>query len=475
MPVVSESFRTPGRTIQVRRQGFNWKTGVKINEPAIQNIAIADGVSKRQTGYRSGPLAPPEREALREVTGWAAGTAQVLASTGYSYRLRRGKAFLVNDRDFELTETEAGPFEGSLVNLAPSGSPNTTEVQWRLEGFHHARSFSGIYPEEKSLSYTQSVAGEMMRQSIPTQPEIDLTLFIGELKDLPKLFARAAYAPRSAKQAGGAYLNQIFGLQPTLSDILKICEVIVTMAPKLQQFRRDAGNQVRRKRYRELWSRTDSGLIEPPLWGADNTYGNAGVSLRYGRLSNATSSLISTNHIRPMIPWSMRASESIRTFATFEYFIPEPHGFGNRLEGYRRQAERTLGSGLTAGLLYDLSPFSWLVDWFLDIGGLLRYQEQVSSNNVVATRCGHVYERQLEYTSHVVGFRDIRTSLTAQDAPLGPVHVRQPGYTRLFHTKQRRRRGSPYSMSPTWDFSTQQWAILGALGLAMSPEVPHLR
>lgn len=476
MPLVSESYRTPARSYTLRRVTRFLEKGESIEDPPDTKV-IADGVIKSQTGWRSGALAPPEREAMKNTTGWAAATQQALqAADNYDRISSKARAFLVNDRDFQITDTHAAGIRAEIT-AAPKlymSPPDKQVTRWEFEGYLHARSFTGILPApEQTLQATRAMAAEMFRQSIPTAPEIDLTLFIGELKDLPKLFARAAYAPKSAKEAGGAYLNQVFGLQPTLSDILKICEIIVKMVPQLKQFQRDSGNQVRRKRYRQLWEHNNGGVTTIPNASRLGTLTLGGVTLQYGGVH-----YVPTGAGVPYVPelsWSLTASESVRMFATFEYFIPQPSGLAGRLDNYKRQAERVLGSGVTPGLLYDLSPFSWLVDWFIDIGGLLRYQEQVASFNVVATKAGHIYQRDLDFVAQITRYYDKRPTLGVGDRPMDGYRIKSNDSTMLSFRKERRRRGSPYSMDPTWNFSKSQWGILGALGLAMSPEVPWLR
>lgn len=169
--------------------------------------------------------------------------------------------------------------------------------------------------------------------------------------------------------------------------------------------------------------------------------------------------------------WSWTARRTLSTFATFEYFVPKPADLERRLSRYRQMAQRVVGGGLNASTIYDLIRWTWLVDWFVDIGGLLRYQENVVDNQVVMSSSGYSLWEEFEWTCTISGWYRSPApnsvglwSTRYQSCTAATATVR--------HKTHRRRKGSPYSIAPTWNFSKQQWAILGALGLARSPNVP---
>jgi hypothetical protein len=151
----------------------------------------------------------------------------------------------------------------------------------------------------------------------------------------------------------------------------------------------------------------------------------------------------------------VHANSTVKSFATFEYFIPRPTGFPDRLSNYRRKAEQVLGSGLSPAALYELTPWSWMLDWFVDMGGLLAYQQTVADNSVVATRSGWVQETYSTMSAYAI----------PSMADIGQRRITPLGST-SFSRESTRRAGGPYSILQPWSLSANQAAIVGALAVS---------
>jgi len=133
-----------------------------------------------------------------------------------------------------------------------------------------------------------------------------------------------------------------------------------------------------------------------------------------------------------------------------------------------KKLQPLLGSGLSADVIYDLTPYSWLLNWVKNFGSVLSYQEALTGADVVADAHGFTI-RQIKRVGWTASWSENPYGslfyVTSQSAPVGTAYTRS----------DRRKAGtSPYSLTTgSWDsLSGSQWAILGALGLASAPGVP---
>lgn len=459
MPMVSESYSDPLAHLKVQKNG------------SVSYVDVPSGVSKSQIGFRSRPLTPAQEAGVGKASNWGNVVSLIAAydEIGYEYFAKPERAFVVNDRDY--SESRWAPGQFSLAVQLRRDDPAYRQTS---DGVISIESVSpSIWPTKPTPSHLASLASGMMRRSVPTASEINLVRVLGESRDAPLMFRAANYVPRSPKEAAGSFLNYVFGIAPTVSDLQKVAETVVSSSSIVRNYVRQEKVRLRRNQSEELWSSSGYGLVK----NKNSLYLNKNQSISFGPLLTKCSYILpswsSSGYdyvIAPTISWSWKASRSVSMFATFEYFIPRPTNILGRLNRYNQLAQRLLGGGLDASTVYDLTPFSWLADWFVDIGGLLRYQSAVSANQVAASSSGYSYWEQLEASVAYMSIRRDPSGIAGGWQLLSSDFSPCVGTFRWrSHT---RRKGGPYSLSPTWDLSQQQWAILGALGLARSPGVP---
>jgi len=167
-------------------------------------------------------------------------------------------------------------------------------------------------------------------------------------------------------------------------------------------------------------------------------------------------------------------TQTLRTFATWEYFDPRPLGLEERMPAYQRAATYLLENAkLDASDVYDLTPWTWLGNWFVDFGGLLRYQQAIVDNQQVMTNSGYTI------LTKYVGTSTYGWPLPSQYNGIPPytkgvVRSFTPATASVKQLRITRRPCSPYAVGPTWNLSTLQWGILGALGLSRGPGLPNI-
>lgn len=461
-----------------------------------------------QYGYRSGPLGTEELAAIQllDSTGKRSDIVKQIDALERIERatsnvpMRVMDPFKVHERKHQRTTRT--PSRGTFTSPA-------RRVSGRLEsetGTYFTDLSNMWLPYDTALNpeIYRAEASSLMRNIVPTRPEVDLTRFIAELRDVSQIYRFAANLPETVTRlrrkgrirdgqagindiidpdrtdirvlndlkdlAGGGWLSYQFGIAPTYSDIMKGAEAVVKADAITRQFVSDSASLVKRKYTRTIESSFGSKTTDSLLsaFGQDgNTY------IVQSDTGNFRWQV--TNRLRPgnislscavTDQFEASAQRTLHVFSTFEYFVGDPDKALSRMDMYKAQAEKLLGGGASASVAYELTPWSWMIDWFSDIGGLLRYQEQVTRYGTVARRSGFTISDSLAGT--------YRRASRPNAQSLGQGIV-TPTTATWSMTRSHRVPGSPYSMDVSWDgFSAFQWSILGALGLSKSPGVPNI-
>lgn len=421
---------------------------------------IPHGRSRTQYGYRSGRKAPQVVNAIdsgRNDT-WAT-SKRIIRGLEYEYATRFDRqGFVVNNRDF-VSHGHIAASADYTCSVRDRGAASDRLISSVMAVSAGVTGSSAIdyFP---SRDWALSNASQMLRNSVPTAPAMDLLRSIGELKDAKLMFRLSNYRPSSVKEGGSAYLNQVFGVIPTLQDFQKLCESVLASDRIVRQILRNEDRQVRRTRTRSYKEGSFQGSFSLPTGATTHSLvlrdkGNAfgGITL-YGPVHayKPASSWVTPVGVFYRVDWKT----VVRSFATFEYFVPRPTGIASRFEDYVLKAKYALGLELQPSTVYDLTAWTWLVNWAADISGLIRYQQAVADNQVVMNRSGFV--------------REMVTTLS-----LG-IYTRYPETSRVLHSswtngeasarRQIREPGGPYSLLQPWELSASQAAILTALGLS---------
>lgn len=473
MPYITESSQDALRHLLVAR----WSSGY----PTFYGLQpVTSERSRWQYGFRSGPDVPfyPPQD-----SHWkAADTLSILDGLAAEYSTRGPRGFAVHDRDYREYRHKAVSTrsQASLSGIPGVVLPANIVCEGTLQLID-----APVCPEPPSSSAMESMAAKMVRSSAPSQSEINLARSLGELRDFPTLF-RAAAVPTSLRSSAQGYLAAVFGFMPTASDLARTAETVIKSQSIIRDYVNHERRVWRRKRQQVLFEDTQTGVV--PISGQPyRAYAPSLTSI--GPLKVAVSNLMwwtprSSSDIHTLYSnWSYTSRQTLSTFSTFEMFLIQPEGFvKKRLPSYVSKAEnlvgqkmpskslwskseRLLGGGLDVSTVYDLTPWTWLVDWFVDVGGLLRYQNHIANNQIVMSSCGYSFYEQTSATVTLTGW--VHDLSRAPSSHVDCLTCSGPfASATLSRTKHSRRRGSPYSVSPTWDFSPQQWAILTALGLA---------
>lgn len=425
-----------------------------------RSYTVETGRRRSQYGYRSGPLSPEEIESIKNKMGknWGASWRNVRLMEGsdvfHVYHPRR--VWAVNDRSYSEISITPGRISNSAeYTRIVSGKP--VVLTRSTEGFVRVRGM-GMPPVMPPADSFRGLAGDMMRRIAPAKPAVNLTRFIGEQRDLPRLFKRSVYAPRSVREVASSYLAYIFGYKPTISDLQNIADTVIRMDPIVRNYVAHERMQLRRSATHILGSEIGGDTVLRRVTSANSHFNVAGALVELAYATPGKPAGFPQAEPWAQLTVSTSWTQGVRAFGTYTYFIPKPEYLDDRLSTAVRSAQALFGGGLDAPTTWELIPWTWLTDWFVDVGGLLRYQQLVADNQMVASRQGFTTFERCTATASV--------TLVPNPSGQAPRISTNVAHSLFLSKKEERRSGNPYSMAVNWELSPQQSVILTALGLS---------
>lgn len=189
-------------------------------------------------------------------------------------------------------------------------------------------------------------ASKLVAQTNPSRPDIDLPVFIAELKDLPETFARNG--GKLLRKIAKYNLQYQFAIKPLVSDLLKLITCVDMIDRRFEELEKLSKTGLRRKR------RLDSGSFTQ----------NGTMAL------NSQVGLSMTN--RPTtVAYAAKVWGSVNWFPSASF----PRDSTNMRSVARRAV---LGLTIDGATAWELIPFSWLADWYTGLGDFL-----MASRNIV--------------------------------------------------------------------------------------------
>lgn len=156
----------------------------------------------------------------------------------------------------------------------------------------------------------------------------------------------------------------------------------------------------------------------------------------------------------------MSMRREIQFSGSFTYHIPEIPGFSGRLEKYMSEHDRLMGLTLDAKAAWQLSPWSWLIDWFTDIRENIAAISVAHDDNLVMNY-GYAMDHSVWNVTAKTMFAPSYTKLNF-------------GATKFLNTSwkteaKRRIRANPYGFVSSADggfWTPYRMAVLAALGIS---------
>jgi len=294
-------------------------------------------------------------------------------------------------------------------------------------------------------------AQQAYNKTAPTSVVFDAATFIGELREgIPMM---AVHSSRNVLDAlrgvGDGYLAAQFGWNPLVRDLQNAGKALARASSLLSE----NGKRVHRKLQLPTLSDSDMatyqraasvisgetrGFVGPgftgfPSGASQTSAGSAAATYRKTRSSK-------------------RWFEG--EFSSFFKLGFDPNSYGDRLDAL-------VNLKPTPQTLWELAPWSWMVDWFLRIEDTIE-ANQKAANDLLVMHYGYAMEHSV-YTTEVE-WRLVTTPDTSFNIWSGfPTHGRYWSSTEY----KRRLRANPYGfrVGGAGALNGSQLAILGALGL----------
>jgi hypothetical protein len=307
----------------------------------------------------------------------------------------------------------------------------------------------------------------------PLKPPVTLATSLTELvsEGLPSMLGRQIFkTPSNKKRAlvssvGGEYLNYVFGVLPILSDISGLVKILRQGTDIVEQWQRNDGRQVRRSR---TWQgdynrvRYDSDLFDSGNYYICGIFPDAATHVaaptnRSQNISGGQSGFLES-YMQEDIQYSFAGA--------FEYDVsrlipdyPAPikeliYGSSSDEDVAQVILEMHLAgldpkTATSAETVWNVLPFSWLVDWFVNIGDLV--------SNVTAYQTAGL---KLDY-----GYMSVKQNRRFTATFLQNHHgSTTSGTVSISSVRKRRIRATPYGFGSTFSsLSAGQSAILTSL------------
>lgn len=309
---------------------------------------------------------------------------------------------------------------------------------------------SGLYSLD--VCDPSSYGASAWKRFKPAKPTADLGVFVGEIHDVPRMLqttakgfhnlwrsmggSRTDFGP---KRVADHWLNTQFGWLPFLSDMRKFVKAYTDSETIYNRLRRDNGQWVKR-----------GGTIVD----------------RVEDLANPTSSETVTAHAPPMVSCFYLDTQKQGAYvgtstkqerawfeARFRYYMPMLESV-NGMEDLRFKLWNW-GANISPSLLWELTPWSWLIDYFSNVGDVLSNMDSALTSNLVA-KYAYVM-RTVELVRHVDSLLRLKQATLVASADVERVVYKGRGGA------------NPYGFGLTFDdLSERQWSILSALGFSRS-------
>jgi hypothetical protein len=311
-----------------------------------------------------------------------------------------------------------------------------------------------------------SMGKALINSAAPNRPSANVSVTLGELLfgGLPALSELWKLRDRTSaiKALGSEYLNVNFGWFPLVADITKIVQALQNATAILDNFQRNSGQFVRRRR--SLPPLEVTYLYE----GSNVIEGSANSLEAYrpdGSLLTAPSGGFAASTSGTVVSISARQD---RWFSgAFTYYVPEPgHGFFGDLARFEALANKLLGTRLTPEVLWEIAPWSWLVDWFVGVQNNISVATRFQSDGLVL-HYGYLMVRDRVTVNSLHRIR--YASKANASAPID-YNASKNAFARTTLDRKRRIKSTPFGfgLNPS-SFTARQWSILAALGMTRGP------
>lgn len=246
------------------------------------------------------------------------------------------------------------------------------------------------------------------------------------------------------RSLGSEYLNVVFGWKPFVRDLQKMYYLWKDIDKRMAQIVRDNGRSIRRRTTLEDSTSTSQESMDYPLAYA-NVLGSP------------------PNWWPGTTAWSKTVSVKTKVWfsASYRYFIPDTSS-----SLWTARARSVLfGTHVTPGQLWEVLPWSWLVDWFGNVGDVMSNASQNAVDNLTMD-----YSFTMKQVTTETLAQAHVTHSSSNDPCFTWPSMDQSFWSKSTETsKARWGGGNPFGLNVKLEsLSAYQLSILAALGISKS-------
>lgn len=288
----------------------------------------------------------------------------------------------------------------------------------------------------------------------PTNPTANLGTTVAEVvrEGIPTLPGIQSWKHRtqSLKALGSEYLNKVFGWDPLLSEVHATVDAARHHRDILQNYHHGEGKNVHR--------RFDFDG-ESQVWSED-----CGTSFLNG-------TEVPINYFTQPASCRLHVEKHVKRYfvGCFSYGGPSKTDSFGRALSFGSDADKLYGLSLTPNVLWELTPWSWAVDWFTNTGDLINNFTNFANAGLVM-RYGYMMQESI-YRSYVT-WEDIETRSgdynpqTESFTNVKPSYQGGGGSLGFEAIERSRVPANPFGFGIGWeDLSPTQLAITAAIGI----------
>lgn len=270
----------------------------------------------------------------------------------------------------------------------------------------------------------------------PTKPSFSAINSILELRELPDLIFKLQLRVRDV---GKTHLAGQFGWVPLVNDIKSLIKLQMNAQRRLKWLLDNNGKPIRR----EVKLFEDTITSGPSYWTGGTGFLSPGALLPS-----------SYKHL-PKLYTSQTEYTRIWASARFRYWLPP----GPRdIEWDKKMLYRLYGVRLPPSTIYNAIPWTWLIDWFTNLGDIIDNLDPGVADRLAAD---YLYlMRTVERESRLDLVATLYTDRHGNSAVINTSTIN-------FFSEKKRIVGNPFGFSVSQTpLSAMQLSILGALGLS---------
>lgn len=298
--------------------------------------------------------------------------------------------------------------------------------------------YSGMTAPGSDDSYLDPIGAEAISIIDPTNPNAQTGVALGEIVHDKKVSLPGIQAWKRrtevARAAGSEYLSLQFGWLPLVSDMKNTAQSVKDGNTIMENYRSSSGTLVHREfAFDDIVTESEEVV-------------KTGVRCSYGSSSSSAFNDSPTDVTR-------KRNTTVKRWFSGSFTYDASHDSIERCLGYGSEADKLFGLTLTPDTVWELTPWSWAIDWFSNAGNVISNATSFGLAGLVM-KYGYI----MEETSIIDTYSMPTTGLKGPHGPPPDAIVKQ--------TIKRRREANPFGFGVSWDGLTPtQLAITAALGI----------